>query len=243
MTDEDERDDRELWKRYRASRSKANRDALVVHYTWLARHLANSLHVKIPARVDTEDLMADGVIGLIEAVQSFDPGREIKFRTFATWRINGAMYDSLRHYDWVPRSIRIHGKAVRRALEKHGEDMTVEEIAEEIKLPVKDLRELAVASTVRLFAMPEAGLANFPGKQSEGTVVPQHHDETHSLLKGLTTIEMRIVDAYYFESLDMPEIGRREGLTGSRIAQIHDRMLRRLSKRLLQSGFNPDPGA
>ncbi|MEO8688121.1 MAG: sigma-70 family RNA polymerase sigma factor, partial [Solirubrobacteraceae bacterium] len=109
---------RDLWRRYKASGSDRAREQLVVAYSPLVKYVAGRMSSGLPAHVEEADLISYGLIGLINAIERFDPEREIKFETYAITRIKGAIIDELRSIDWVPRSVRAKARAIERAYSK-----------------------------------------------------------------------------------------------------------------------------
>jgi RNA polymerase sigma factor for flagellar operon FliA len=106
----------DLWDDYAAERSEEARNALVVHYLPLVRRVADRMLGGLPASVDVQDLYAEGHVGLIEAIERFEASRDVKFETFAQWRIKGSIQDYLRRQDWLSRSVRDQLKTVERAV-------------------------------------------------------------------------------------------------------------------------------
>ena len=106
---------RDLWRRYKASGSDRAREQLVVAYSPLVKYVAGRMSSGLPAHVEEADLISYGLIGLINAIERFDPEREIKFETYAITRIKGAIIDELRALDWVPRSVRARAREIERA--------------------------------------------------------------------------------------------------------------------------------
>src|SRR5678816_22985 len=109
-------DTKALWQDYRATRDQAVRDRLILTYAPLVKFVAGRLGSSLPSHVDEQDLVSYGLLGLIGAIERFDPGREIKFETFAMARIRGAIIDELRSLDWVPRSVRTRARQIERAI-------------------------------------------------------------------------------------------------------------------------------
>ena len=105
-----------LWQEYRATRDRALRDRLILTYAPLVKFVAGRLGSNLPSHVDEQDLVSYGLLGLIGAIERFDPDREIKFETFAMARIRGAIIDELRSLDWVPRSVRTRARQIERAI-------------------------------------------------------------------------------------------------------------------------------
>ena len=109
-------DTRALWHEYRRTRDRALRDRLILTYAPLVKYVAGRLGSGLPAHVEEGDLVSYGLLGLIGAIERFDPDREIKFETYAISRIKGAIIDELRSLDWVPRSVRSRARDIERAM-------------------------------------------------------------------------------------------------------------------------------
>ena len=109
-------DTQALWQEYRRTRDQRVRDRLILTYAPLVKFVAGRLGASLPAHVDEEDLVSYGLLGLIGAIERFDPDREIKFETYAIARIKGAIIDELRSLDWVPRSVRTRAREIERAI-------------------------------------------------------------------------------------------------------------------------------
>src|SRR5881227_4133309 len=107
---------RELWRRYKSTGDERAREQLVVAYSPLVKYVAGRMSSGLPAHVEESDLISYGLIGLINAIERFDPDREIKFETYAITRIKGAIIDELRSLDWVPRSVRSRARDIERAI-------------------------------------------------------------------------------------------------------------------------------
>src|SRR5436190_21233857 len=127
---------RDLWRRYKGDASDRAREQLVVAYSPLVKYVAGRMSSGLPAHVEEADLISYGLIGLINAIERFDPDREIKFETYAITRIKGAIIDELRALDWVPRSVRSRARDIERAIgeleRKLHRAPTDEEIAEKL---------------------------------------------------------------------------------------------------------------
>ncbi len=109
-------DTQSLWREYRANGDPAIRDRLILTYAPLVKFVAGRLGASLPAHVDEQDLVSYGLLGLIGAIERFDPDRQIKFETYAISRIKGAIIDELRSLDWVPRSVRTRARGIERAI-------------------------------------------------------------------------------------------------------------------------------
>ena len=108
----------ELWKEYKKTNSKVTKDKLLVEYAHLVKYIGNRIAINLPASVDIDDIISSGIIGLIKAVETFEPERGFKFETYASHKIRGAILDELRALDWVPRSVRQKSKDLQRVYAK-----------------------------------------------------------------------------------------------------------------------------
>ena len=135
-----------LWKEYQQTGDPNLRNRLVMQYAPLVKYVAGRMRTRLPDSVDQDDLVSDGVLGLMDAVERFDPGRGLTFQTFAVPRIRGAIIDGMRAMDFVPRSVRDKLRTVQKAQlaleERLGRTPEVEEIAAEAGMPVHQVRDL-----------------------------------------------------------------------------------------------------
>ena len=136
---------RDLWRRYKASGDIAARERLVVAYSPLVKYVSGRMASGLPAHVDEADLISYGLGGLINAIERFEPAREIKFETYAITRIKGAIIDELRSLDWVPRSVRARAREIERANAKLEHQLqrapTDEEMATELEITVEEFQD------------------------------------------------------------------------------------------------------
>jgi len=210
----------------------------------IIRRMAGAMALKNPFSLDIEDLTSAGVMGLLSALKRYDPTRDIKFRTFAEYRIRGMMLDEIRAMDWVPRSIRARREQIRQAVneyvQKNGTSPTTEELAEALGVPQKELEDVA-ACDPRLLSLDEP-----VGYGDDGCtlrdVLPdlEHHDPfaacadaemKAALQAALVTLSLRqqeVLQYYYHVGLTMKEIGGRLGLTESGVCRVHSGALRQL---------------
>ena len=132
-----------LWQDYRKSGDQELRDRLILTYAPLVKFVAGRVGASLPAHVDEQDLVSYGLLGLIGAIERFDPSREIKFETFAMARIRGAIIDELRSLDWVPRSVRTRARQIERAIAALEKELmrapTDEEIAKKLGVTEEEL--------------------------------------------------------------------------------------------------------
>ena len=163
-------DTSELWQDYRRTGDRATRDRLILTYAPLVKFVAGRLGATLPSHVDEQDLVSYGLLGLIGAIERFDPDREIKFETYAIARIKGAIIDELRSLDWVPRSVRTRAREIERAIVSLERALmrapTDEEIAAKLEITMPELEEsLAEISRTSMAALDELWTPNAGGDQ------------------------------------------------------------------------------
>ena len=237
----------DLWDKYLRTRRRAFKDKLVETYMPLVRSVAEQLALRLPRTVDEEDLMSAGVFGLFKAIENFDPERNVRFETYCRLRVRGAMIDFLRQQDWIPREARNRGSRLADVIadmrEKLGRDPTDLELARRLRLSLEALRdaltELRFGSMVSLNAAeddegptPEEPSKPFVVADAEPHEILHRREIYEVVTRELTDVERRLVRAYYFEGLTLKDIGKKEGISESRVCQIHGRMLDRLYERL-----------
>lgn len=241
-----------LWLEFRRSGDKALRDRLILTYAPLVKYVAGRLGSGLPAHVDEGDLVSYGLLGLISAIERYDPARDIKFETYAIVRIKGAIIDELRALDWVPRSVRSRAREIERAIAeleaKLGRAPNDDEIAAKIGISVDELDEsLSDISRSSIAALDELWAVSGEGDQVslldtiEDTSGPRPADvldETDlretlaDAIARLPEREKLVITLYYYEELTLREIGEVLGVTESRISQLHTKAVLRLKARL-----------
>jgi RNA polymerase sigma factor for flagellar operon FliA len=245
-----------LWREYRAKGDPAIRDRLIVTYAPLVKYVAGRLGSGLPAHVDDEDLVSYGLLGLIGAIERYDPERDVKFETYAIARIRGAIIDELRALDWVPRSVRSRARDIERAIAeleaKLGRVPTDEEIATKLGLTTEELDEsLSEIGRSSIAALDE--LWTISGTSGDQVALidtiedPEAPDPQGSLsqtelreaiadaIARLPEREKLVVTLYYYEELTLREIGEVLGVTESRVSQLHTKAILRLKARLAGS--------
>ncbi|MGH2723301.1 MAG: RNA polymerase sigma factor WhiG [Actinomycetota bacterium] len=243
----------QLWEEFRGGSAPA-RERLILHYAPLVKYVASRLGAGLPQTVDQADLVSNGMFGLMDALDRFDPARQVKFETFAIPRIRGAILDELRAMDWVPRSIRFKA----RELEKATTDLesrlrrppTDEEIADHLGITSPELHQvLTQISFVSVMALDEVSGSDEHGDSrtlldtlaDAATADPTEAIEGHemrmmltSAINGLSEREKLVVTLYYFEGLTLSEIGEILGVTESRVCQIHTKAVGGLRRSLVE---------
>jgi RNA polymerase sigma factor FliA len=242
-----------LWREFRKTNDRAIRDRLILTYAPLVKFVAGRLGSGLPAHVDEADLVSYGLLGLISAIERYDPEREIKFETFAIARIKGAIIDELRSLDWVPRSVRSRARDIERAIgeleAKLHRAPTDEEIAGKVGITTDELEDsLTDISRTSIAALDELWtVSSGSGDQIalidtiEDTSGPRPEaalDQTElrealgEAIARLPEREKLVITLYYYEELTLREIGEVLGVTESRVSQLHTKAILRLKARL-----------
>jgi RNA polymerase sigma factor for flagellar operon FliA len=245
-------DTKTLWREYRRTNDPKVRDRLILTYAPLVKYVAGRLGSGLPAHVDDDDLVSYGLLGLIGAIQRFDPERDIKFETYAIARIKGSIIDELRSMDWVPRSVRSRAREIERAIgeleSRLGRAPTDEEISAKVGISQEELDEsLSEISRTSIAALDELWTVSAGGDQIalidtiEDTQGPNPQSslaETElkeaigEAIARLPEREKLVVTLYYYEELTLREIGEVLGVTESRVSQLHTKAILRLKARL-----------
>ncbi|MFH1624590.1 MAG: FliA/WhiG family RNA polymerase sigma factor [Pseudomonadota bacterium] len=229
------------------------RDELILEYAPLIKYIAGRMAVRLPPNIEVNDLINSGIIGLIDAIEKFDPKRGVKFRTYAEFRIKGAILDELRSLDWVPRSIRqkIHKleQAYVKLEQKLGRAASEEEVAGMLGVKIEELHDMMnKASGINLINLEELGYSSERGREKVVDFFIKGYSKDPSLELRVKEIEAVIAKAinelpkkqrlvislYYYEELTMKEIGMVLGITESRVSQIHTEAIIQLRGKLKQ---------
>jgi RNA polymerase sigma factor for flagellar operon FliA len=230
-------------------RAATERDLLLMEHLPTVRYIARRIHERLPQHVDMDDLVSAGVVGLIDAFSKFDHGKKVQFKSYAQFRIRGAILDSLRTLDWSPRELRRKGRAVEEAIravtQRIGRAPSEQEIAAEMGLSLNeyqqllgDLKGLEIGS-LHVERSEDSGdeeLAYIPGSPDEDPLFRCLKGEMKQLLvdaiDDLPEKERLVLALYYFEELTMKEIGLTLGVVESRVSQIHSSAVLRLRSAL-----------
>jgi RNA polymerase sigma factor for flagellar operon FliA len=241
----------DLWREYTKTKDQGVRDRLILTYAPLVKYVAGRLGSGLPAHVDENDLVSYGLLGLIGAIERFDPDRDIKFETYAIARIKGSIIDELRAMDWVPRSVRSRARDIERAIgeleRKLHRAPTDEEIADKLGVSTDDLNDsLTEIGRSSIAALDELWTVSSSGGDQvalidtiEDTEGPEPQTELKEALgeaiARLPEREKLVVTLYYYEELTLREIGEVLGVTESRVSQLHTKAILRLKARLAGS--------
>ncbi len=247
----------QLWREYRKSKDQGVRDRLILTYAPLVKYVAGRLGSGLPAHVDENDLVSYGLLGLIGAIERFDPDRDIKFETYAIARIKGSIIDELRAMDWVPRSVRSRARDIERAIgeleRKLHRAPTDEEISEKLGVTTDELNESlseigrsSIAALDELWTISSSGggdqvalidtIEDTQGPEPQSELAATELKEAlGEAIARLPEREKLVVTLYYYEELTLREIGEVLGVTESRVSQLHTKAILRLKARLAGS--------
>lgn len=237
-----------LWQRYQVGKPVEIRNMLVTHYMPLAKYLAEKVKARLPVSVDVDDLISAGAQGLMSAVESFDPTFGVKFETYCSQRVKGAMLDELRHEDWATRQLRQRATMLQNTesalSRKFGRPPTEQEMADELELDVEEYRAMArTAAAASRTSLQGADSDGDEGGGGRGVLLEDRRvdepwagltrqDVFEFVTRDLQPKERMIITLYYYEQLTMKEIGQIFGVTESRVCQIHKRILKQLRHKL-----------
>ncbi|MDP3182620.1 MAG: FliA/WhiG family RNA polymerase sigma factor [Desulfobaccales bacterium] len=233
----------------------AEQEQMVRQYAPLIKYIASRLALRLPSHISLEDLISSGIIGLIDAIHKFDPAKNISFKTYAEFRIKGAMLDELRSLDWMPRSVRKKSHLVEQAYAKLqkslGRPAEAEEVARVMGLELEDFyRLLDETKAVSLVALdgPRKTMSRsleqlepdlpeiLQDAQVWDSFLTVYFSELQEIMvqaiEALPDKEKLLISLYYYEELTMKEIGEIMGYTESRISQLHTLATYRLRHRL-----------
>jgi len=230
----------------------SEREKTILQYTPLIKYIAHRLAMRLPAHIMVDDLIGAGVLGLIDAINKFDPGRNVEFKTYAEFRIRGAMLDELRALDWVPRSIRQKATKVEQTVlhleREKGRTVDDEEVASALGLSMENyyewINEIKGISFLDIEFLPTKGYQLSDEDILSLLADRKENDPFHLLnlkelkdllaraIEELSPREKLVLSLYYFEDLTLKEIGEVLELTESRICQIHTQGILKLRGKL-----------
>ena len=239
-----------LWLQFKGNRSESAREQLIGEYAYLAKYAVDRLGLFPSGALSYDDLIGHAVVGLIDAVEKFDPGRNVKFETYALARIQGEVIDVIRQLDWTPRSVRKHDITLRDAYAKLEQELerppTDDEVAQRLGVDIGEIERMladvaqsallslddVVASGKDILASPSDGDGEDPASHA------QRSEQKRLLADSIDELperERTVVALYYYEDLTQKEIAGVLGVTESRVCQIHTKAVLRLSGKLSRS--------
>lgn len=246
----------ELWRQYKEEGKLEVRDTLIEMYAPFVKYVAGRVAMNLPPNVDFDDLVGYGIFGLIDAVDKYDPSRNVKFKTYAHTRIRGAIFDELRVLDWTPRSVRQKVRNLEQTYAKLSNDLgrapTDDEVAKEMNISLKELYDLyndtqssLLLSLDEVYYDDENNSSRIDFLEDDGVDDPVKKAESQEIKRLLTSAidllterERLVISLYYFEELTLKEIGKVLGVSDSRVSQLHTKAILRLRSSL--SDFRQD---
>jgi len=230
----------------------STRERLVLEYAPLIKYIAQKIAARLPANIELDDLISSGVIGLMDAIEKYDASRDNKFKTYAEFRIRGAILDELRAQDWVPRSVREKAKMLERCYSKieqlKGRHATDEEVCQELNISqaefhdlLNQVRSVSLLSYDDLSSFSKADKRSLHGFGEHGAKAPTPFSEVNVasikrlIAESITDLPEKqrlVLSLYYYEDLNLKEIGRVLDVTESRVSQLHTQAILRLKSKL-----------
>jgi RNA polymerase sigma factor for flagellar operon FliA len=230
----------------------STRERLVKEYAPLIKYIAQKIAARLPANIELDDLISSGVIGLMDAIEKYDSRRDNKFKTYAEFRIRGAILDELRAQDWVPRSVREKAKVLERCYAKieqaSGRQATDEEVCAELNISQEEyhdllnqVRSVSLLSYDDISNFSKADKRSLHGVGDAGAKAPTPFNEVNvayikkmiaEAIQDLPEKQRLVLSLYYYEDLNLKEIGRVLDVTESRVSQLHTQAILRLKGKL-----------
>lgn len=250
MTTSTSNKDSAYWDLWKTKKDPDAGDFLVKKYMPLVHYHVQRISTGLPKSVKREELKSLAFVGLFDAIEKFDPSRDLKFDTYASFRIRGSIIDGLRKEDWLPRSVREKAKRIESTLEKLEQKLmrnaTLEEVAAHLEMPEEEvstvMHEVFYSNILSMDEMPKENEEQSHGAyvlKDEKIISPEEElikSELIQLLgeqiENLTENEQIVISLFYKEELTLTEIGQVLGLTTSRISQIHSKAIFKLRKQL-----------
>ncbi len=241
-----------LWRRFKTHADTRAKERLILTYAPLVKYVAGRMSSALPAHVEEKDLISYGLMGLIGAVDRFDPGRQVKFETYAVARIKGAIIDELRSLDWVPRSVRARARQIEQKAAELEHKLqrvpTDEELSAALGMGMEEFQAaITQISNSSIVALDEMWNVNSGGEPLAliDTIGDQRLSDPAALLD-ITELRDTLADAiarlperekivialYYYDQLTLREIGEVLGVTESRVSQLHTKAILRLKGRM-----------
>lgn len=243
-------DTEKLWKEYQNRPSAELREQLIISYSQLVKLVAGRLSMYLGHNVEYEDLVSYGIFGLIDAIDKFNMEKNVKFETYASLRIRGAILDQIRKMDWIPRTVRQRQRkiddAIRSVEMRTGKAATDEEIAIELGIEEDELcnwqSQLKITNVVSLNEFEEQGAgpepvmdATYNSHFAQPEDVVQEEELKQKLIESmdfLTEKERMVIELYYYEELTLKEISKVLDVSESRVSQLHTKALLKMRNKL-----------
>ncbi len=246
-------DEHALWQRYKEHGDATARDTLIIRYMRVVKYVAGRMALHVPSSVEMDDLISWGVLGLIDAVEKFDHLQQIKFSTYATIRVRGAIIDQIRSLDWAPRSLRAMARKIGAAKEKlrheMGQEPSFEAIADHLGASEELVEDtIAQLQTAQILSLDDyvpsedredsrkmANTADVlsPSPVAAVELMERQEELVHAIL-ALSDQQQKVLNLYYYQELTLKEIGVVLDVSESRICQIHSAAVKKLREVMRQ---------
>lgn len=242
-----EQDEKTLWVRFKERADAAARDELTLRHMRVVKYVAGRMAMHVPPNIEMDDLIGWGVLGLLDALEKYDHRQDIKFSTYATIRIRGAIIDQIRSLDWAPRSLRAMARKVSASRNKlrhrQGKEPTAEEIAADLGTTTEEVEEtVAQLQTARVLSLDDymssdggENRSHHAGADRGAASAVAHVEEEERRLQDvmrailqLPDQQQKVLNLYYYEKLTLKEIGAVLDVTESRVCQIHTAAMKKL---------------
>jgi len=241
----------ELWNEYKKNNDKKTKNQLIVEYIPLVKIVSGRMYNFYGSKVDFEDLISYGVLGLIDSIERFDLSRNIKFETYAQIRIKGTIIDNIRKLDWIPRSLRKKSKDLQSSMleleNKLGHAPTNEELGKHMNMDTEEIEDLlSDISTFNVISLEDTlrgkgeGTINVKSKVDTPEDIIERKEVKDILAEAIENLpekEQLVISLYYYDELTYKEIGHILKLSESRISQIHSKSILKMKNYLARKGI------
>lgn len=244
----DESKRKKIWDEYSKTKSPELRETIILEYAPLVKVVAGRLSMYLGYNVEYDDLVGYGVFGLIDAIDKYDFGKDVKFETYASLRIRGAILDQIRKMDWIPRTVRQKQKKIEAAVKEieanSGRNATDEEVATALGISGDEYTEwqqqMMVTNVVSLNEFMDQGsevpIDKNAQQRFDGPEDVVEQDELRKMLaqslENLTEKERKVILLYYYEELTLKEISNILEVSESRVSQLHTKALQKMKQKL-----------
>ena len=243
-------EEKALWRRWKEHNDAAARDDLILRHMRVVKYIAGRMAIHVPSNVEMDDLVGWGIMGLMDAIEKFDHRQDVKFSTYASIRIRGAIIDEIRTLDWAPRSLRTMARKVGAAREKlrheKGAEATHAEIAEQLGTTAEHVEEtMAQLQTAQILSLDDYLPSEETASEGRKIDVTGNHaapsprrlaeqsERQEHLVQAILQLpdqQQKVLNLYYYEELTLKEIGVVLDVSESRVCQIHGAAVKRLRK-------------
>lgn len=242
-------EEKELWSRWKTKGDLRARETLIVRHMRIVKYIAGRMAIHVPSSVDMDDLIGWGVLGLMDAVEKYDYTQDIKFTTYASIRVRGAILDQIRSLDWAPRSLRAMARKVAGARDalrhEHGREPNNDEIAQILGTTEDQVEDtVAQIQTAQILSLQDylpsedtaetrkldVTIDERASNPNVAVLERERHERIAEAILRLPDQQQKVLNLYYFEELTLKEIGAVLEVSESRVCQIHSAAMKTLRK-------------